>query len=204
MNVQKGVARKADRSEAKTRKREGKKREIAQSALNALKTYGYARTTLRDIAEQSDLSLGMMHYYFEDKEELLIYCVRLYKEEFIRRMRKQLQDISPTRSAAQGFATALAETINEDAEIHRLWYDIRSQAMFDPTFEPVVRDLESSMADMVRGFCDDPDDDREVALLYAKVDGIFRYILQQFIFGAPYTSADMQKMFLGTLEESRT
>lgn len=202
MNIQKGVARKADKSEAKARKREAKKQQIAQSAISALKTYGYAQTTLRDIAEQSELSLGMLHYYFEDKEELLIYCVRLYKEEFIRRMQGPLEDGTQAGGAVDAFALALAETIAVDAEIHRLWYDIRSQSMFDPTFEPVVRDLEASMAEMVRVFCQDPTNDDEAVLLYAQLDGVFRFILQKSVFGNMPPKLTMKTMFFDTIMRS--
>ena len=84
MNDMTQTGRLADRKANKARKRENRKREIAQSAISALKLYGYARTTLRDIASQSEMSLGSLHYYFEDKDELLIYCVRQYKSEFAR------------------------------------------------------------------------------------------------------------------------
>lgn len=199
MNVQKGISRKLDKSEAKARKRDAKKQEIAQSAISALKTYGYAQTTLRDIAEQSDLSLGMMHYYFDDKEDLMIFCVRLYKEEFMRRMRGVPQEATSKAGAIAAFAAGLVETIVVDAEIHRLWYDIRSQSMFDPTFAPVVADLEASMAQMVRSFCKDPDDALQVNQLYAQVDGVFRYVLQQAIFGKEIDKRTMKRMFEETL-----
>ena len=201
MDMQNGKARKVERNEGKAHKRESKKRAIAKSALSALKSYGYARTTLRDIAEKSDLSLGMVHYYFEDKEELLIFCVRLYKEEFIQRMKSALLSASSESSPARSFASVLATTIVKDSDIHRLWYDIRVQSMFDPTFEPFVRELENSMMAILRTFCKDQSSDREASLLYAKVDGVFRFLLQQSLFGAPFDRSDMEAMFVETLLE---
>ena len=50
MNDMTQTGKLADRKANKARKRENRKREIAQSAISALKLYGYARTTLRDIA----------------------------------------------------------------------------------------------------------------------------------------------------------
>jgi hypothetical protein len=29
------------------------------------------------------MSLGMLHYYFEDRSDLIIYCVRIYKQDFV-------------------------------------------------------------------------------------------------------------------------
>lgn len=199
MNIHRGAERKADREEAKQRKREGKKTEIANSAISALKVFGYAQTTLRDIADQSDMSLGMMHYYFDSKEELLIYCVRLYKEEFVANLQAAVAGASPQEGPAEAFVSALIQTIEQDSEIHRLWYDIRSQSMFDPSFKPVVSDLEASMAGLMKDFCTDPDDADEVHLLYAQIDGVFRFILQQSLFGAPLSPEKMRKMFMGAL-----
>lgn len=204
MNVPSAMARKADRNIAKARKRETKKRDLAQSAISALKTYGYAQTTLRDIADQSDMSLGMLHYYFDSKEELLIYCVRLYKEQFVSNMQAAIERAPIEDDLARTFAAALVETIEVDSDVHRLWYDIRSQSMFDATFQPVVTELEVMMAGLLRDFCDDPDDDAQTGLLYAQVDGIFRYLLQKKSFGEGLSKASMQTMLEKPLEGRRT
>jgi AcrR family transcriptional regulator len=44
---------------------------------------GLCNTSLRDIAAKSDMSLGMLHYYFKDRSDLIIYCVRIYKQDFV-------------------------------------------------------------------------------------------------------------------------
>ena len=43
--------------------------QLAESALKTLGELGYARTTLREIANNSTFSHGVVHYYFEDKLE---------------------------------------------------------------------------------------------------------------------------------------
>ena len=73
----------ADRAERKNRKREGKRQQIASSAIEALTQLGYANTSMRDIAAVSDMSLGMLTYYFGDKSDLIIYCVTTYKSDFV-------------------------------------------------------------------------------------------------------------------------
>jgi len=131
MTDQKPMGKLAVRAATKGAKREAKKRELAESAIEALKRYGYANTTLRDIAAQSELSLGMLHYYFENKEQLLIYCVRLYKEAFAADIGARIAGAKTREILFQAFAEGLAASIVEDAETHRLWYDIRNQALFD-------------------------------------------------------------------------
>ena len=51
--------------------------QLAESALRTLSELGYARTSVRDIAQNSEFSHGVLHYYFKDKAELIVYSVRL-------------------------------------------------------------------------------------------------------------------------------
>ncbi len=59
--------------------------QLAAAALQTLAELGYARTSLRDIAQNSEFSHGVLHYYFSDKIELITYCVRQYKAECVKR-----------------------------------------------------------------------------------------------------------------------
>ncbi len=53
--------------------------QLAAAALQTLSELGYARTSLREIAQNSEFSHGVLHYYFTDKVDLITYCVRQYK-----------------------------------------------------------------------------------------------------------------------------
>lgn len=170
-----------DRAARKSRKRDEKKRRIAASAIEALKELGYANTSLRDIAAKSDLSLGMLHYYFEDRSDLIIYCVTVYKEEFVRRVSSAIARAEGREAVIDAFAEALVASIVDDEMIHRLWYDIRTQAMFDETFRPVVAEIEGRLIGILRTALDKAGhgDERDQAhMYYAMIDGVFRYVMQ--------------------------
>src|ERR1041384_1207781 len=66
-------------------KHDERRRALADSALRTLGELGYARTSLREIANNSEFSHGVVHYYFHDKLELIIYCVRYYKARCVTR-----------------------------------------------------------------------------------------------------------------------
>ena len=59
--------------------------QLAAAALQTLAEHGYVNTSLRDIAQHSEFSHGVLHYYFADKFELITYCVRQYKAECVTR-----------------------------------------------------------------------------------------------------------------------
>ncbi len=199
MTDQKPMGKLAARAATKGAKREAKKRELAASAIEALKRYGYANTTLRDIAAQSELSLGMLHYYFENKEQLLIYCVRLYKEAFAADIGARIAGLETRESLFQAFAEGLAASIVEDAETHRLWYDIRNQALFDPVFQPVVAEIEASLMELVARIAGDGTDTLPVPVLYGAVDGVFRHLLERQLVDDPRSVQDLSEEFRSLL-----
>lgn len=169
-----------ERAKRKAAKREAKKTEIAVSTLDALKQLGYANTTLRDIAAQSGLSLGSLTYYFDDKVELITYCVRIYKAEFIARIERSVTNAEGRDAVIDALATELSRSMNEDLPTHRLWYDIRSQSMFDPAFRPVVDEIEKKLIETLTRAAQaaGQQDTSVVPLGYAMLDGVFRFLLQ--------------------------
>lgn len=190
-------------AERKSAKRSQKKRKIAESAIEALMELGYANTSLRDIAAQSDLSLGMLHYYFEDRSELIIYCVEIYKQQFVADMIEALDKASGRGQVIDAFSEALVAAINDDKMAHRLWYDIRTQAMFDATFRPVVDQIETMLIDIVRTAFVKAGHQAEAGLevRYAMLDGVFRYYMQHQIADAPLSRKDLKAVFRGLLEQ---
>ena len=54
-------------------KHDERRRALADSALRTLGELGYARASLREIANNSEFSHGVVHYYFHDKLELIVY-----------------------------------------------------------------------------------------------------------------------------------
>ena len=48
-----------------------------------------------------------------------------------------------------GFLAALAQTMRDEAHMHRIWYDIRSQTLFETAFRADVAELDKSLEDMI-------------------------------------------------------
>lgn len=190
-----------ERARRKAAKRESKKAEIAASTLDALKRLGYANTTMRDIAEHSGMSLGSLTYYFTDKAELITYCVRLYKAEFIGRIESAVSGHAAPDRILDSLAAELARSITDDLSTHRLWYDIRSQAMFDPSFRPVVAEIEDklnrTLGLALRAAA--PQGGLAPSLGYAMIDGVFRQLMQNTA-EEPLGQAELTARFRQALE----
>ena len=56
-----------------------KRERIMEAAKALILHYGYKKTTMQDIAEKADISVGSIYNFFENKEEIAITCAREFK-----------------------------------------------------------------------------------------------------------------------------
>ncbi|HEY4808912.1 MAG TPA: TetR/AcrR family transcriptional regulator, partial [Roseiarcus sp.] len=123
--------------------------ELAEAALQTLSELGYARTSVREIAQNSAFSHGVLHYYFNDKVDLILCSVRQYKARCITRYDAVVAQARSADELVDGFLDALGRTLSDEAHLHRLWYDIRSQALFDASFQADIAEIDKSLEDMI-------------------------------------------------------
>jgi AcrR family transcriptional regulator len=123
--------------------------ELAKAALRTLAELGYARTSLREIAQNSEFSHGVLHYYFTDKVDLITHCVRQYKASCVSRYDDIVSSARTAPELAAGFGAAMVATLREDASMHRLWYDLRNQSLFEEWFRGDVREIDAGLERMI-------------------------------------------------------
>ena len=134
---------------ARVSKHDDRRDQLAESALVTLGKLGYAKTSLREIAQHSPFSHGVVHYYFSNKEELITYCVRYYKRTCVTRYDEIVATSTSAEELQSRFAAKLAETIREEGPMHQLWYDLRNQSMFEPALREVVLDIDGQLEQMI-------------------------------------------------------
>lgn len=199
------VAKEIDKSRKREAKREAKREELARAAIATLAHLGFARTSLRDIAEQTGSSVGLIHYYFEDKLDLIEHCVRLFKRDFVARVDALIaQDLAPD-AMTDLIIEALVATVRHEAPFHRMWDDIVAQAMFEPRFQGAVHDIEASLIGMFeRLFAKIGADPEHATEAYMAVHGVFHIHLLHFLSGDPSALDDLQRRMRSTLGRFRT
>lgn len=123
--------------------------ELGEAALTTLAALGYARTSLREIAQNSEFSHGVLHYYFSDKVDLIICSVKQYKARCVKRYDHAVESATTCDELMEGFLQSLADTLRDEGHVHRLWYDLRSQALFEEAFRADVVQIDKSLEDMI-------------------------------------------------------
>ena len=126
-----------------------RRRELADAALAAIAARGFAHTGLRDVASHSELSHGLLHYYFEDKDDLIGQAIWQYKSECARRYDPIVATSQSGAELAERFGAEMAATLRDEADMHRLWYDLRNQALFDAGFRDTIIAIDALLRDMV-------------------------------------------------------
>ncbi|MCW2531196.1 MAG: Two component transcriptional regulator, TetR family [Blastococcus sp.] len=172
--------------------------ELAAAALKTLSELGYARTSLRDIAANSEFSHGVLHYYFRDKVDLITHCVREYKAQCVTRYDQVVATASSASELAAGFLDKLTETLVQESALHRLWYDLRGQSMFEESFRADVAEIDLSLERMIWRVLSRYAELAGVPLdltpptAYAVFDGLFLQALLRQLAGDPDAARDLR------------
>ena len=180
---------------------EQRRTELGEATLQTLATLGYARTSLREIAQNSAFSHGVLHYYFSDKTDLILCSVRQYKARCITRYDSVVAEAQDHGKLLEGFLHTLGETLCDEAPLHRLWYDLRSQAMFEAAFRDDVALIDKGLEKMIWNVIarlaqlagTAPAALPSPSLAYAAIDGVFQQALLRHLEGDAGAIALMQR-----------
>ena len=179
---------------------EQRRAELGEATLQTLATLGYARTSLREIAQNSAFTHGVLHYYFSDKTDLILCSVRQYKARCVTRYDDVVAQAQDHATLLQGFLDTLAETLRDEAPLHRLWYDLRAQAMFEAAFRDDVAVIDKSLEKMIwnvvarlAALAGVQEGLPSPSLAYASIDGVFQQALLRYLSGDKKAVAAMKR-----------
>ena len=184
-------------SSSRAERFEERRTQLAQSALETLGELGYARTSLREIAQNSEFTHGVVHYYFADKVELIAHCVQLYKEQAVNRFDEIVLSSRSAPELIERFADKFVQSMTTEAPLHRFWYDLRTQSLFEDSFRDEVLEIDRTFQAMTWRVMV-----RYAALAggtpllderatYALFDGLFEHTLRRPLAGDPGAAAEL-------------
>jgi AcrR family transcriptional regulator len=119
---------------------EDKRARIVAAAKEILARDGIEKASIREIAAEAGVARGLLHYYFETKEELLVAVAQAAAAELGQRFAELRASAAGADMADAAFAVH-RERVTSDATWYRLRYDLFALALRKPAFRDEVADL---------------------------------------------------------------
>ena len=110
----------------------GRRGQIVRAAATVLGRQGYGETSLKDVAREAGVAPGLLHYYFESKQELLLDVVVRMEHEMIRDWQAAVADIEDPLERIVAALDHVAERCSQQPEFFRLLFDLYNLGISSP------------------------------------------------------------------------
>jgi AcrR family transcriptional regulator len=144
---------------ARTRQRNGKDRhqEILEAAARVITDRGLAETRISDIADRCGVSPGLILYYFESKDRLLVEALTSANDQFYLRLSREMRRMDSARQQLERLIELSVPGLlpeYERLDEWALWIEIWVRALRDQKLaqerEILDRRWRQSIADIIR------------------------------------------------------
>jgi len=127
----------------------GRRSQIVHAAATVLGRQGYGATSLKDVAREAGVAPGLLHYYFESKEELLLEVVVVVERQMIADWKEAIAGIEdPLERMVAGLDQAEARCA-EQPESFRLMLDLYTAGLSSPALRVRCAELCSHLVDLI-------------------------------------------------------
>jgi len=175
------------RTRTKTKDRH---QEILDAAARVITDRGLAETRISDIADRCGVSPGLILYYFESKDRLLVEALTSANDQFYLRLSREMRRMPSARQQLERLVELSVPGLLPEFERldeWALWIEIWVRALRDPALakerEVLDRRWRQSIADIVRHgrdtgeFPEGPDADDLGLQIGALIDGLAIQVL---------------------------
>ncbi|MBJ2150541.1 TetR/AcrR family transcriptional regulator [Paracoccus sp. IB05] len=179
---------------------------LTAAAQSVLLQKGFAKTSLREIAAAAEAPLGTLHYYFNDKSELMVSAFRAHQKEFIEGIRRIAAGPGTVPEKCRKVAASWSEKLTLNSSAYRIWYDLGNQALFEPDLRPVVREMEGFQVAALTELVQSGEGLGHQTTLRIRdyylpmLGGLFHRFLQRSIFGDPVDPEQQERAFVEVLD----
>jgi AcrR family transcriptional regulator len=118
--------------------------ELVQAAIQVATREGLAATTTRRIAQELDISVGIVHYCFRSKEELLHEVIRVIAEAQVVAARSAIVPGGDVRESVRNAFLGFWRLVEATPDAQLLTYELTSWALRNAETEPLAREQRAS------------------------------------------------------------
>ena len=117
---------------------EERRHALIEAAIAVMKREGVANTSTRDIVAEADMQIGVFHYCFESKEQLVRAVMDRISQRSYSAVGGVLGDVEPGPELIHAAVMAYWRHIQSDPNEHLLTYELTTHALRNLRVEPGV------------------------------------------------------------------
>jgi AcrR family transcriptional regulator len=127
----------------------GRRIQIVRAAAAVLGRQGYAETSLKDVAREARVAPGLLHYYFDSKEELLLEVVMVTERQMVADWKAVVEAVEdPLERIVTGLDHAEARCADQP-EFFRLLLDLYTVSLSSPALRVRCASLRTHLVDEI-------------------------------------------------------
>ena len=105
--------------------------QLTRAAYKVVAEKGYSDFTIKDIAEEAGLSTGLVHYYFKNKDDLLIKLLKEMNANLRNNLKKALAELSAPRDKLLAFCDEAFDLVDKEKAYFYVLIDFWAQINHD-------------------------------------------------------------------------
>ncbi len=106
---------------------EVRRNQLTRAAYKVVSRKGYYNFTVRDIAKEAGLSTGLVHYYFKNKDDLLVSVLRVMNENLSYYLAKALEQTDDPKEKLIIFMDEAFKLVEHEKEYFHVLIDFWTQ-----------------------------------------------------------------------------
>ncbi|WP_071392818.1 TetR/AcrR family transcriptional regulator [Bacillus tuaregi] len=179
-----------------------RKNQIAAATWRVILNKGIDKASIQNIAEEAQMSVGLIQHNFSSKEKIIHYAMNLVLNRMEERAKARSQTFTGTKEETlRGLMNFLIPTDDEELMEARVWISFLGRSFSDPTLFELQQRMDRYSRNMVQmmlnlmidlGYVDEKAEvELELETLYAFIDGMVIHVLQSPAF---YTESKVDRL----------
>jgi AcrR family transcriptional regulator len=125
--------------------RDERRKQILEAVHTCLLEKPFHKTSIKDIAHKAGLNHGAVHYYFKDKEDLLLeyidYSKNKFDDMFMERFKSEIQKPTTDIQTFHRKIRLVLQELSFNEEYARTYTGIWAHAIYNPRVQDKLKDM---------------------------------------------------------------
>ena len=159
-------------------KREQRLLQLLAIGLEIFAKQGYEKTTIKMIAQQAGIALGLLYNYFPSKEELLVALIRQEQDKIYTTLLEEMH--KSDLNQVDIYIRTTVKLVKQNKNFYRLLHGVRLQSEIVKQVQlDIKKDMEAlqKRVELELNEAGIPFPGLEAKLLFASLDGIINHFL---------------------------